>query len=427
MAVQDVARIEERLDRAKAGATLISDEMGGVLFQNMAEVMEFAKLMSLADIAIPVHLRGNPGACLRVVTQALEWRMSPFAVAEQSYKVGDKIGYMAQLVHAVIEQRAPITGRLRHRFEGEGDDRVCIVWATVKGDSDPLEYKSPPFGKILPKNSPLWKTKPDLQQYYNTSRDFCRVYFPDVLLGVYSEDELRESHTGPDKAKDVTPKPDIAKRLKKTSGARGFDAEHVERETSGEARSPAGHGAAGLTEPVTGTGRPQEPESGPLPLTPDAVASVVSPPPEAGQAVVTPPAQTIPGQSGVSGHSCDPGVEGDPDELGFYVMNRIDRGSAAGAREEAAGGVEARATEVATSPSGPPSIFRRYWGRLNEQATGPKEVAYVHKAFFTRHIWPEDEVEKTKFERLRTIRLNVLAGVYSRQEGEEKAREVIGS
>lgn len=226
----DIARIEERLDRIAIGNTPVSDSLGGIVFQNMTEVMEFSKLMSLSGNAVPKHLQGNPGMCLAVCIQAMEWRFSPFAVANKSYEVQNRLSFESQLVHAVIEQRAPIVGRLRHKFEGEGDARVCIVWAKLRETGEELEYRSPSFGKIQPKNSPLWKTKPDLQQYYNTSRDFCRAYFPDVLLGVYSEDELRD-HVGPDNAKDVT-KPDVASRLKGNKG-RGFSAQHVERESRG--------------------------------------------------------------------------------------------------------------------------------------------------------------------------------------------------
>src|ERR1700761_262582 len=208
----DIARIEERLDRVAMGGTAVSDSLGGIAFQNMTEVMEFSKLMSLSGNAVPKHLQGNPGMCLAVCVQAMEWRFSPFAVANKSYEVQNRLSFESQLVHAVIEQRAPIIGRLRHRFEGEGEARVCIVWAKLRETGEDLEYRSPPFSKIQPKNSPLWKTKPDLQQYYNTSRDFCRAYFPDVLLGVYSDEELRD-HVGPDNAKDVT-KPDVASRLR---------------------------------------------------------------------------------------------------------------------------------------------------------------------------------------------------------------------
>ncbi|WP_036052204.1 recombinase RecT [Bradyrhizobium sp. URHD0069] len=227
----DIARIEDRIDRVAASTLQVSDALGGLRFQNMVEVMEFAKCMAVADTAVPKHLRGNPGMCLAICIQALEWRFSPFAVANKSYVVNDRIGYESQLVHAVIEQRAPIVGRMKHRFDGEGEDRRCIVTAVLRETNETLEYISPPFSKIQPKNSPLWKTKPDLQLYYNTSRDFCRAYFPDVLLGVYSQEELRD-HVGPDNAKDINERPSVGDRLK-AKGARGFNASHVEQQTRG--------------------------------------------------------------------------------------------------------------------------------------------------------------------------------------------------
>lgn len=152
--------------------------------------MELAKLMAVSQHAVPPHCRNQAGLCLGLAIQAIEWRMSPFAVASKSYVVNDRIGYESQLIHAVIEQRAPITSRLRHKFIGTGDKRQCVVWATAKGETEPLEYTSPEFGKITPKNSPLWKTKPDLQLFYNASRDWARMYFPDVIMGVYADDEL---------------------------------------------------------------------------------------------------------------------------------------------------------------------------------------------------------------------------------------------
>lgn len=260
----DIARIEERIDRVAAGAVEVSDALGGLRFQNMTEVMEFSKLLSVSDKAVPPHLRGNPGMCLAVCVQALEWRFSPFAVANKSYVVSDRIAYESQLVHAVIEQRAPITGRLRHRYEGEGDDRRCIVSAILRETGEPLEYISPPIGKITPKNSPLWKTKADLQLYYNTSRDFCRVYFPDVLLGVYSEDELRD-HVGPENAKDVSDKPDVASRLKGGKG-RGFNKDHVDQHTRGvidesteQAPAQADAGATGTASAPSNSSEPSAP------------------------------------------------------------------------------------------------------------------------------------------------------------------------
>ncbi len=188
--------IESKIDRAAASGLMISREAGGIAFANMGEVMELAKLMAVSQHAVPPHCRNNPGLCLGLAIQSIEWRMSPFAVASKSYVVNDRLSYESQLIHAVIEQRAPIASRLRHRFIGAGAKRQCIVWATAKGEADPLEYTSPEFDKITPKNSPLWKTKPDLQLYYNASRDWARMYFPDVIMGVYADDELLDAMPG---------------------------------------------------------------------------------------------------------------------------------------------------------------------------------------------------------------------------------------
>lgn len=254
--MHDINQIEKKIDLVAAGATVVSDNVGGVMFQNMAEVMNFAKLMSVADVAVPKHLRGNPGACLSIVTQALEWRMSPFSVANKSYSVNDRLAYESQLIHAVVEARAPLKQRLRCRYEGEADKRVCIITGHFKGEVDPVEYRSPEFGKITPKNSPLWKSDPDQQQFYHSVRAFARRFCPDVLLGIYAEDELEPR--GPEHAKDVTPS--VGSRLKGGKG-RGFSEEgvHAALEHHPGKSVPDVSAKAEQPEPVTTQGdRPPE-------------------------------------------------------------------------------------------------------------------------------------------------------------------------
>jgi hypothetical protein len=207
------ARIENRIDRAATKALAISDSVGGISFANMSEVLEFAKLMAISGVAVPKHLRGNPGACLAIVIQALEWRLSPYSVSAKSYSVNDRLAFESQLIQAVILQRAPIKGRFKVHYSGDGDARVCHVSAELK-DGELVDYTSPPFGAILPKNSPLWKNDPDQQFYYYSARALCRRHFPDVLLGIYARDELEDSpHIGPDRARDVTPAKTIAEKL----------------------------------------------------------------------------------------------------------------------------------------------------------------------------------------------------------------------
>ena len=185
--------IESKIDTNAIKSMEVGNAFGGVAFKSVSEVTEFAKLMSVSMQAVPKHCRNQPGVCLGIVMQAIEWRMSPFAVASKSYCVNDVIAWESQLIHAVIEQRAPIVGRLRHEYIGNGPNRQCRVWAFVDGIDEPFEYISPIISKIKPQNSPLWTTKPDLQLFYNASRDWARMHFPDVIMGVYAEDEMDDS------------------------------------------------------------------------------------------------------------------------------------------------------------------------------------------------------------------------------------------
>lgn len=253
----DPAKIEEKLDKVAAGSTVIDMSLGGVRFQSMMELMEFSKLMSLAQSAVPVHLRNNPGACLAVCTKALRFGFDPFALAEHSFamlknmKNGagqwesvETIAFDSYVIRAIINAHAPIEGPIEYVFEGEGADRVCIATAKPRNGA-PIVWRSAKLGDKLAamkrndkgeiKGSPLWESpKVDVQFAYDTGRDLCRVHFPEILMGWFDKDDLDEA-TRAERAKDVTPRPAIVERLaerqrQKAKPAAGFNADHVTAE-----------------------------------------------------------------------------------------------------------------------------------------------------------------------------------------------------
>lgn len=164
--------------------------------RNFGEVMQFAQAMAIAGTAIPKHLRNNEGACMAVVMQALEWNMSPFAVANKSYSVNDRIAYEAQLFAAVVNTRSGIKGRLKYKFEGSGASLCCTVTGILDGEE--ATYTSPKFSDITPKNSPLWKSDPEQQLGYYCARAWARRHVPEVVLGVYDREEVADFE-------DITP------------------------------------------------------------------------------------------------------------------------------------------------------------------------------------------------------------------------------
>lgn len=179
--------------RALAGSVKLG--ANGLAATNLAELMDFAQLMAKAGPMVGKTFRGNPGACLGIAMQAMQWNMNPFAVSQKAYTTGDNIGYEGQLVIAVINAHAPIKERLRPSYSGEGAKRRCTISATIKGETEPCVYESPEVGQIAVKNSPLWKTDQDQQLFYYSSRMWARRYCPEVIMGVYDVDELAAVET----------------------------------------------------------------------------------------------------------------------------------------------------------------------------------------------------------------------------------------
>jgi hypothetical protein len=232
----------ERVLSDKTSLVPMGQDIGGLRFENAMQMAEAAKLMSTAGPMLPPWLQGNVGGCWGIILRATELGISPLTLAQWSYVTENRgvqrVSYESQFFHAIIEQRAPITTRLSSRYEGEGDNRKCFVFATFKGETEPREW--PPkdsadqftLGKLRPplneygkrKGSPLWDSKPDLQLFYNMSRDWARVFCPDVISGLYARDEFpddEEVRIGPERARDVSPK--LAERLRgPVAGGEGF-------------------------------------------------------------------------------------------------------------------------------------------------------------------------------------------------------------
>lgn len=248
-------KIESAIDKNTTGSLAIN-RAGQVTFVNANEIMEFAKVMALGKQAIPPHLRDNPGACMAVCIQASSWQMSPFAVANKSYVVNDRMAYEAQIIAAVILMRAPIIGRLKYSYKGEGPTRQCTCLAKLD-DGDTVEYTTPMVKDIKVKNSPLWVGDPDQQLGYSAARSLARRHFPDVILGVYTPEEMAEETM----VRDVTPipgKPTITdsapentkpeqepqpkpKPIKgKAAPAKTIEATPVQEQPAGQEEMPAG-------------------------------------------------------------------------------------------------------------------------------------------------------------------------------------------
>ncbi len=203
--------------------------------KDMRDALDFAKAMSSSGDMMPKHLQGNEGACLAVAMDSWNWGMNPFAVAKESFKVGAVIAYQAKVLAAVVNANAAIEGRLNYEFTGDvkKGTRACRCFAKDRADGQVRDYVTPELNEIKIKNSPLWKNDPDQQLSYYAARAFARRHYQDVLMGIVSVDEARETDAA--KPIDITPPaedPELTAALSPVGPSDSVeDAEEIEAET----------------------------------------------------------------------------------------------------------------------------------------------------------------------------------------------------
>lgn len=183
----------------------------------MQTLMTFAETMANSRCTIPTHLVGSPADCMAVCMQATQWGMNPFSVAQKTFLVSGTLGYEAQLVNSVIIANAPTKERLAFEWFGDwnnifgkviqktnqkGNKYIAPnwtfedekglgvrVWATFKGEDAPrvLELL---LTQAQTRNSTLWASDPRQQLAYLAIKRWSRLYCPEVIMGVYTPDEL---------------------------------------------------------------------------------------------------------------------------------------------------------------------------------------------------------------------------------------------
>ncbi|WP_373327890.1 RecT family recombinase [Cronobacter turicensis] len=180
--------------------------------EGLNQLVRFADLMAQSKATVPAHLAGKPADCLAVTMQAAQWGMNPFAVAQKTHVVNGALGYEAQLVNAVVSSSSLLATRLNYRWDGDwskvsgktdkSPNLTVTVWATLKGETEPRELTIS-MAQAGVRNSPNWEVDPRQQLAYLCTKRWARLHAPDVLLGIYTPDELEESR--PRVERDITP------------------------------------------------------------------------------------------------------------------------------------------------------------------------------------------------------------------------------
>lgn len=195
------------------------------------------------------HLLGNQDACFSVILVAMDFRLSPYMVAKNTFSAGrvevngkwvpGSLGFNSALVFAICEASGRLDGPPKLEYFGDWTKvmgKHQLVESTKKDennfprkiaratytpeDEEGLgvvvklrlkgEEASRDFTFLLrqahPRNSTLWATDPMTQLGYAALRRAVNTRAPQILMGLPFEDDVpQQQYVGPEQAKDVTP------------------------------------------------------------------------------------------------------------------------------------------------------------------------------------------------------------------------------
>lgn len=218
--------------------------------QNFETALRMADCLSKSTV-VPKDYQNNTGNCMIAIEMASRINTSPMMVMQNLYIVNGRPAWSSQWIIAMINSSRRYKTELQFEFGHDAADGglSCRAWAE---DWNGHKVLGPKITMTMAnsegwvnKNGSKWKTMPDVMIQYRAASFFGRMNCPDMIMGIYSQEEvadmvdLKETDFGlivdPDSGEvietDIVPdepitqeqRQDLFKLVKEKLGAAGND------------------------------------------------------------------------------------------------------------------------------------------------------------------------------------------------------------
>jgi len=170
----------------------------GSVFSGIAafeDAQRIAKALASSTL-IPPQFQGQQGFanCLVALEIANRMRMSPFQVMQNLHIIHGRPSWSSQFIIALING----CGRfepLQYELSGEGDGASCRCFAVEKASGKTVTGPTVSMAMAkaegwATKSGSKWRTMPELMLRYRAAAMFGRLYVPDLLVGIQSQEEV---------------------------------------------------------------------------------------------------------------------------------------------------------------------------------------------------------------------------------------------
>lgn len=165
--------------------------------QNFETALRMADCLSKSTV-VPRDYQGNTGNCMIAIEMASRINTSPMMVMQNLYIVNGRPAWSSQWIIAMINSSRRYKTELQFEFGNAKEDGglSCQAWAEdyaghkVVGPKITMNMANDEGW--TQKNGSKWKTMPQVMIQYRAASFFGRMNCPDMIMGIYSQEEVAD-------------------------------------------------------------------------------------------------------------------------------------------------------------------------------------------------------------------------------------------
>ena len=177
--------------------------------QAFEDAQRIAKALASSTL-IPPQFQGQQGFanCLVALEIANRMRMSPFQVMQNLHIIHGRPSWSSQFIIGLINGCGRFSP-LQYEVTGQGDSLACTCVATELASGNDLRGPTVTMAMAkkegwATKSGSKWQTMPDLMIRYRAAALWGRLYIPELLVGIHTQEEVVD-------IEPVTVKPELPK------------------------------------------------------------------------------------------------------------------------------------------------------------------------------------------------------------------------
>jgi hypothetical protein len=187
----------ERAVAVVTGGSMMTDTARFEHAQRVANVFANSQL-------VPAHLRGKVADCVIAMNIAERLGEDPLTIMQSIYIVGGKAGWSSSYMIARINKSGLIKGRITWDVKGNGKDLEVTAKATL-ADTGEVVTATASFAMAIAEDwikNKKYSSMPEQMLRFRSAAMLQRLYFPEVMLGMRTAEELETEPAAP---VDITP------------------------------------------------------------------------------------------------------------------------------------------------------------------------------------------------------------------------------